>query len=732
MTPQRNSFSSRSNNFRRNRYSRLLTMTALAGALLTIGGLPLIHSGPPPAKKKNSETSSAAADQKGSSKANTDQAPSKKNSKKKLPENPFPNRPKLPAGIFEGGKAWLNAAGPISVKDLKGKIVLVDFWTYCCINCMHVLPDLKYLEKKFSKELVVIGVHSAKFDNEKDSENIRRAILRYEIEHPVVNDADMVVWRNFGVRSWPTLVLIDPEGRYLGSIPGEGHRDLLETIIDKLIVYHKAKGTLDETPVHFDLESAKLKPTPLRFPGKVLADELSNRLFTADTNHNRIVITTLDGRLIDIVGSGIRGADDGSFAAAKFDHPHGMELVGQTLFVADTENHLIRSVNLKQKTVSTLAGTGQQARRRRSSDKLRKIALNSPWALVHVDGVLYIAMAGPHQLWSHKLGSDRIGVFSGSGREDIIDGPHLEAALAQPAGIVSDGKLLYFVDSEGSSVRTASTGDEGQVKTLIGPWDLPTGRLFEFGDVDGIGDKARLQHPIGIANAGQTLYVADTYNHKIKKIVRTKTGWQVTTLLGTGKRGDKLDPPQFFEPEGLSVAAGKLYIADTNNHRVCVADLKTGKVSALVIDGLKPPSRTAPEPTDPADSKTALKVKLQTVAAGDKLSIEIAMKLPEGFKPNKLAPVFYRVKAVGDTNLIAAKDLNVRKKATVKGSTAIITLPLAAKTGSATLELSLSFTYCREGVGGLCKLKTARWLIPVKIADDAKQKSIRLTADATK
>jgi thiol-disulfide isomerase/thioredoxin len=706
--------------------------TAFACAVLTIGGLPLVHSGRSSANKKNNEAPRPAATSNGQSKVNNDDATSKKVLKKRIPENPFPDRPKLPAGIFEGGTAWLNAAGPISVKDLKGKIVLVDFWTYCCINCMHVLPDLKYLEKKFSKEVVVIGVHSAKFDNEKDSENIRRAVLRYEIEHPVINDADMVVWRNFGVRAWPTLVLIDPEGRYLGSISGEGHRELLETIIVKLIDYHKAKGTLDETPVQFDLESAKLKPTPLRFPGKVLADEPSNRLFTADTNHNRIVITTLAGKLIDIVGSGIRGAADGSFAAAKFDHPHGMTLVGQTLFVADTENHVIRVVDLKQKTVSTLAGTGKQARRRRSSGKLREIALSSPWALVHVDGVLYIAMAGPHQIWSHKLGSDQIGVFSGSGREDIKDGPHLEAALAQPSGIVSDGKLLYFVDSEGSSVRTASTGDDGEVRTLIGPWDLPAGRLFEFGDVDGIGTKVRLQHPIGIANVGQTLFVADTYNHKIKKMVRTKTGWQVTTLLGTGKRGDKLDPPQFFEPEGLSVAAGKLYIADTNNHRICVADLKTGKVSVLTIDGLKPPPRTAPKPTEPADSKTAEKVKLQTVAAGETLSLEIAMKLPAGFKLNKLAPVFYRVNVVGDTNLIPAKELNARKKATVNGLTAIVKLPLATTTGTATLELSLSFTYCREGVGGLCKLKTARWLIPVKLVPGGKQKSIRLQADATK
>jgi thiol-disulfide isomerase/thioredoxin len=664
----------------------------------------------------------------------SNEAAPKKRTKKRLPENPFPDRPKVPAGILDGGKDWLNASGPISIKDLKGKIVLVDFWTYCCINCMHVLPDLKYLEKKYPKELVVIGVHSAKFDNEKDTENIRRAVQRYEIEHPVVNDADMTLWRSFGVRAWPTLVLLDPEGKYLGSISGEGNRELLETIIDKLIVYHKAKGTLDETPVQFNLESAKLKPTPLRFPSKVLADAEGGRLFIADTNHNRIVVTSLDGTLQQVIGSGLRGKKDGSFAEAQFDHPHGMELVGQKLYVADTENHMVRTVDLEKKTVTTLMGTGEQARRPGLNGRtsLRKTALNSPWALVAVDGRLYIAMAGPHQIWSHKLGGNRVSVFSGSGREDIVDGSHQEAALAQPSGIVTDGKSLYFVDSEGSSIRRADTKANGGVKTLIGPADLPSGRLFEFGDIDGVGSKARLQHPIGIAYNNKAIYVADSYNHKIKRLDHTAAGWKVTTLLGTGKRGDKLDPIQFSEPEGLSVAGGKLFIADTNNHRICVADLKTKKVTLLTIAGLKPPPRTEAKPTEVVDKKQAQKVPPQTVAAGETLDIEVELKLPEGFKLNKLFPVSYKLKAVGDQQLVAAGELNVRKRATADGTTVTVKLPLAAQTGAATLELSLSFGYCRNGVGGLCKIKTVRWQIPIKLAADAKQKTVKLEADATK
>jgi thiol-disulfide isomerase/thioredoxin len=111
---------------------------------------------------------------------------------------------------FPAGMQWLNTATPLRLADLRGKIVLLDFWTYCCINCMHIIPELTALERKYPNELVVIGVHSAKFHNEGDSENIRQAILRYEIQHPVVNDRDFRIWRSYAVRAWPTLMVIKP------------------------------------------------------------------------------------------------------------------------------------------------------------------------------------------------------------------------------------------------------------------------------------------------------------------------------------------------------------------------------------------------------------------------------------------------------------------------------------------------------------------------------------------
>jgi DNA-binding beta-propeller fold protein YncE len=644
-------------------------------------------------------------------------------------ENPFPNR--FPAPSLDGGEAWLNTSGEISLKDLRGKVVLIDFWTYCCINCIHVLPDLKYLEQKYPNELVVIGCHSAKFDNEKDTEAIRRAIVRYEIEHPVINDSEMIVWRKMGARSWPTLVLIDPEGNYCGYVSGEGNRELLDVIIQKLIDWHGAKGTLDRTPVEFDLEHNRMKSGALKFPGKLLADSPGNRLFVSDSNHNRIVVSTLDGKLIDVIGNGQIGAKDGSYTDATFDHPQGMALSGDTLYVADTENHLIRTIDLKTKTVSTLAGTGMQDRRRTSGGTLKSTALNSPWDLEIVDGTLFIAMAGPHQLWSHEIGSNDIGVFAGTGREDILDGPLDQSALAQPSGISSDGKFIYVADSEGSSIRQISVDPKGKVTTIIGAHDLPNGRtLFEFGDRDGVGSDARLQHPLVVHYSNGKVFVADAYNHKVKVIDVAKR--EVTTLSGTGTAGTDLAPLQLHEPAGMTISGDTLYVADTNNHRIVAIDLKTNKASNFEIVGLVAPTRPDTKSIDvTTDGAQFQQVPPQKVAAGKTLTVAVELQIPEDYKLNDLAPLRAKLVATDQQALIAEEHLGKSIKGKADGTTAIFTVPLAASEGSAQLQLSVTYSFCRGGVGGLCKLHTSRWYLPIEVTADGAA-TIKLKTDLPK
>src|SRR5688572_12275575 len=226
-------------------------------------------------------------------------------------------RARVRAPEIQGGSGWLNTDKPLSLAALKGKVILLDFWTYGCINCIHIIPDLKKLEAKYPNQLVVIGVHSAKFENEKDSENIRRIILRYELEHPVYNDAEFKVWQSYGIRAWPTQILIDPGGYVLGSVSGEGNYELIDQVVGRLVSEFRKRGELNEEPLKLSLERAKVGDLPLAFPGKILADQKSDRLFIADSNHNRIVITKLDGTLIDIIGNGTAGTADGSYEKAS-------------------------------------------------------------------------------------------------------------------------------------------------------------------------------------------------------------------------------------------------------------------------------------------------------------------------------------------------------------------------------------------------------------------------------
>src|SRR6476646_4594596 len=308
-------------------------------------------------------------------------------------ENPYPQRIAAPA--LEGGE-WVNTSAPLAIADLRGRFVLLDFWTFCCINCMHVLPELNKLEHAFPNELVVIGIHSAKFQGERDTDNIREAVLRYEIEHPVINDAKMVIWGTYGARSWPTLVLIDPAGDVVWAASGERSFDEIKGVIDRGLPYYRAQGLLKPAPRPTIIDASKQPATALRYPGKILADEKVGRLFIADSNHDRIVVTKLDRKLEQVIGSGAIGHEDGAFDACSFNHPQGMALVGNVLYIADTENHLLRKADLKSRSVTTVAGTGEKGTAWSEfgalgenpkqgaavgHGSLKSTALSSPWAL---------------------------------------------------------------------------------------------------------------------------------------------------------------------------------------------------------------------------------------------------------------------------------------------------------------------------------------------------------------
>ena len=621
------------------------------------------------------------------------------------------DRARVRAPEIQGGRGWLNTDKPLSIAALKGKVILLDFWTYGCINCMHIIPDLKKLEAKYANELVVIGIHSAKFQNEKETENIRRIILRYEIEHPVYNDSEYAVWQSYGVRAWPTQVLIDPAGYVVGTASGEGNYEIIDQAVGKLVDEFRKRGELNEEPLKLVLERAKVGDLPLAFPGKILADAATDRLFIADSNHNRIVVTKLDGTLVDTIGTGEAGATDGAFDKATFHRPQGLALSGDSLYVADTENHLIRRVDLKSRRVETIAGTGTQTHDYFQSGPARMIALSSPWDLQLVGQTLYIAMAGPHQIWKLDLATDSVSTFAGSGREARLDGSLLEAGFAQPSGMAVVGQTLYVADSESNIIRAIDL-NLGEVKTLVG------GDLFEFGDVDGIGDDVRLQHPLGLLAYGDKILIADTYNHKIRELDPKHD--RVTSLFGTGKPGQADGAsPSFYEPGGLAQANGKLYIADTNNHAIRVVDLKTKRASTLRINGLTPPSSNNQTVTESAAAPNAeeIKTSAQHLRTGSNAVLEINVDLPTGYHLNPLAPQRYKV-SVDD-----GKTITVDEKL-ASSSTKDLKLPLriplnVVSAGSTNLRAQATLFYCREDNTGTCRIKTLVWQIPIEVTTNA-------------
>jgi len=613
-----------------------------------------------------------------------------------------------PAPEFPAGLDWLNTGRPLSLSELQGKVVLLDFWTYGCINCMHIIPDLKRLEEKYADELVVIGVHSAKFANEGDTDNIRRIIQRYELAHPVVNDKSFLVWRQYGARAWPTLVLIDPDGNLVGSHSGEGIYDLFDHVIGSIVADFDAQGRIDRTPLALILERDSLANSPLLFPGKVLADAAHNRLFIADSNHNRVVVADLEGRVIAVIGSGEAGFDNGDFETATFFRPQGLTLAdAHTLYVADTENHAIRRVDLAIRQVETVAGTGEQNRDyRNTGGSALSTPLNSPWDVLFHDGVVYIAMAGQHQLWTYDPNRATVRLHAGSGREELRDGPLIQGGLNQPSGLATDGEVLYFADSEASAVRTASLNAKGRLETIVG-----TG-LFDFGDVDGAGDAVRLQHPLSVAYKDGLLYVADTYNSKIKTIDPATR--ESRTLLGGEEAGWRDGVGQdalFDEPGGLSVAGDVLYVADTNNHAIRAANLATRQVSTLVL--LDPDGLLTRQPPDSAFAGRTITLERRTVTPGE-VTLRLNVTLPEGYKVNDLAP-FSMSWASKDGKIRLHPDDSQRR---IVKPHFPLEWSIHATAGEATLVGELVLYYCEADKERLCLVDQVRLVVPVTVGVD--------------
>jgi thiol-disulfide isomerase/thioredoxin len=489
------------------------------------------------------------------------------------------------------GDVWLNTGGrPLTLAELRGRIVLLDFWTSGCINCLHVLDELRPLEAEFADVLVTIGVHSPKFLHEGERASIEAAVRRYEVHHPVVNDPKMELWSQYAVRAWPTLAVVDPEGYVVHVAAGEGHAEALRRVIADLVAKHEAKGTLRRGGSPY--VPVEEQAGELRFPSKAVATA-EGRVLVADTGHHSIVEFASDGEtVIRRFGSGERGGQDGPFDIATFTEPSGIALLpydvaeraGYHAVVADTAGHRLRGLDLITGEVTTVAGTGAQWRTGPDSGKGVEVDLTSPWDVAWYGpaGGIVVAMAGNHTLSVFDPVSGTIRRFAGTTVEGLRDGDVGEAFFAQTSGLAADGDKLWLADAETSALRWIEPeGESFTVHTAIGV------DLFSFGHTDGPADQALLQHPLGLAVLpGDKIAIADTYNGAVRRFdVFTR---QVTTIA-TG----------LSEPQGLLLHDGQLLVVESAGNRI--GPLPAGEPTLVAGDAhavRRPPTVLAPGEID--------------------------------------------------------------------------------------------------------------------------------------
>ena len=465
------------------------------------------------------------------------------------------------------GAPWFNVSRPLTPNDLKGRVVLLDFFTPGCINCVHMLPDMARLEREFGARLLILGVNSPKFVASRRSSNIEGFIQRYDITHPVLTDKGMTLWNYYGVQAWPTLVLLNGQGGVVQQFIGEGDYRGIRAAVLGAIEQAQRAGTLVSTAL--PLKPPVLSRAGLLQPGKVAVD--TRYVAISDSGHNRVILLDHAGKVLRVVGTGVPGARDGAASAAQFNGPQGLAFVGDALYVADTGNSLIRRIALPSGVVSTVAGNDQRVFGGSGMQPARSVPLNSPWGLKAVGDVLYVAMAGDHQVWKFDLGSARIGPYAGTGAEGIDDGSRASASFAQSSGLAYHDGTLYVADPEASAVRAIDL-KTGRVHTLIGKG------LFDFGLRNGHADQALLQHDQGLAWLNGKLYIADTFNNAVR--VLDLANHQVSTLATA-----------LLQPGGLAVLnANTLLVADTDADRVVALNAANGALHAWPISGL-PPAR---------------------------------------------------------------------------------------------------------------------------------------------
>jgi thiol-disulfide isomerase/thioredoxin len=592
------------------------------------------------------------------------------------------------------GDTWFGTTNPrLGIADFKGRFLLLDFWTLCCVNCHHVLAELRPVEEKFKDVLTVVGVHSPKFEYEKLPESVAAAIDRHEIHHPVLNDPNMTTWQSYGVRAWPTLVLVDPKGEIIATYSGEGHAHALDALLEKLVPEYEASGDLVRGAGLY--EAPAPSSLALKQPGKIVSIPAAYRpllggaelLVSNSGAHNLVGLTTTN--LLDpvvTIGVGVRGSSDGDFTSASFAEPYGAVFlegdlasnVGAHLLVADTANHLIRAINLETKKVFTIAGTGSQwMQADPTTGPALEINMSTPWDIEVLENELLIAMAGEHRIWKYDFQTRTLGIFAGTTNEGLVDGNLSDAWFAQPSALsqskVTPGKI-WIIDAETSALRSAQNG---KISSQIGKG------LFDFGHVDGPADQALLQHPLGLIELPDgNLLIADTYNRAIRKYSPS------TNSVSTIAR-------DLSEPSDLEL------VETADGPKLAIVEAAANRITLLPIEAEALVQGNAMRTARPA----------LAVMAGE-LTIDVTFGAPPGQKlDDRYGPSTYLVVSSTPKELLlegAGNSSELTRKIVLNPEITEGVLHVAAKGAS-----------CDESEqGAQCHIHQQDWGIPIKVSAD--------------
>jgi thiol-disulfide isomerase/thioredoxin len=593
------------------------------------------------------------------------------------PAAPRRARVRAPELIGKGG--WINTGGKnLTLADLRGKCVVVDFWTFCCVNCLHVLDELRELEEKHRDTVVIVGVHSPKFVHEAEHQAVVDAVERYGVHHPVLDDPELATWKQYAVRAWPTLTVIDPEGYVVAQHSGEGHAHALETLVAELEAEHGARGTLRRGGGPY------VPPEPvagaLRFPGKALPLPGGTFLVSDSTRHALVELEQDGETVVRRIGTGERGLTDGPADRARFSEPQGLALLPDgAVMVADTVNHALRRVDLATGEVTTPAGTGRQwLQGSPTSGPAREVDLSSPWDVAWWADRLWIAMAGVHQLWTYDPSDGTVRVAAGTTNEGLLDGPAAEAWFAQPSGLAATEDRLWLADSETSALRYVERDGEGfAVRTAVGSG------LFDFGHRDGPAGQALFQHPLGVtALPDGSVAVSDTYNHALR---RYDPATDEVTTLATDLR----------EPSAAVLADGTSDIVVVESARHRLTRLRLPEEAVRVESAAHRTQRPATE-----------------VAAGP-FRLDVVFRAPAGQKLDERYGPSTRL-------LVGATPSELLAEGAGKGTDLCRDLVLNPDVSEGVLHVSAMAASCddtAENEYPACHVHQQDWGVPVRIAE---------------